>query len=84
MSCEAIRRVYSGLGLDAAEIDRLETRIDQIVEDRNEVAHYGVLPSGAAAFVEKHVMENVVVVEDVLTDFSLQLLPFFKDQLHLR
>jgi hypothetical protein len=84
MSCEAITRIYSGMGLDSSEVERLETRIDQIVDDRNSAAHHGVLPTIAASLMEKHVRENVTVVENVLTDFSLQILPFFTAGLHVR
>jgi hypothetical protein len=84
MSWDAIRRVYSGFGLDHAEIDKLRTKIDQIVEDRNEAAHHGVLPSTAATYMEQQVREKVGVVENVLTDFCLQVLPFFANHLHMR
>jgi hypothetical protein len=84
MGADAIKKVYSGLGLDSAEIERLRTKIDQIVDDRNEAAHHGLLPTTAATLMEKHVRENVDVVENVLTDFSLQLLPFFSNRLHVR
>jgi hypothetical protein len=84
MDGDAIRRVYRGLSLDHTEIEKLATKIDQIVEDRNEAAHHGILPSTAATLMEKHVRENVAVVENVLVDFSLQLLPFFANRLHAR
>jgi hypothetical protein len=84
MGWEAIRRVYRGLGLDHAEIDKLRTKIDEIVEDRNEAAHHGILPSTAATFMEQQVREKVGVVENVLTDFCLQVLPFFTNHLHMR
>ena len=84
MSWEAIRRVYGGFGLDCSEIEYCKTKIDQIVDDRNEAAHHGVAPGIAAAFMEKHVRDNVGVVENVLIHFSLQLLPFFTNRLHIR
>jgi hypothetical protein len=84
MSWEAIRRVYGGLGLNYVEIDRLKSQIDQIVEDRNQAAHHGVLPRIAATFMEQQVRDKVGVVESVLTDFCLQILPFFTSRLHLR
>ena len=84
MSWDAIRRVYKGLSLDFSEVELLAARIDQIVDDRNEAAHYGLLPSVAATFMEKHVRDNAMVVENVLTDFSLRILPFFSDRLHMR
>lgn len=84
MSWEAIRRVYSGLGLDYTEINHLRTKIDEIVEDRNEAAHHGILPSIAATYMEKQVREKAGVVENVLTDFCLQVLPFFANQMHMR
>ena len=84
MGWDTIRRVYSGFGLDVTEIERCKTKIDQIVDDRNEAAHHGVLTDKAASYMEKHVRENVAVVEDVLTHFSLQLLPFFTNRLYVR
>ncbi|MGH9504614.1 MAG: MAE_28990/MAE_18760 family HEPN-like nuclease [Terriglobales bacterium] len=84
MGWETIKRVYRGLGLDQTEIERSRVKIDQIVEDRNEAAHRGVLPSIGATYMEKHVRDNVAVVENVLTDLSLQLLSFFTNQLHMR
>ena len=83
MGWDAIRRVYKGFGLDYAEIDRLRTKIDQIVEDRNEAAHHGVLPA-TATYMEQQLREKVSVVENVLTDFCLQILPFFTNRLHMR
>jgi hypothetical protein len=84
MDWKAIGEVYTGLGLDHTEIDKLKTKIDEIVEDRNRAAHHGVLPPLAATYMEQHVREKVDVVEIVLTDFCLQLLPFFAKNLHLR
>ncbi len=84
MSWEAIKRVYVGLGLDTSVVEKLKTKIDEIVDDRNEAAHHGVLPSTSAKQMEQHVRDNVVVVENVLTDLSLQILPFFSGEMHLR
>ena len=84
MDWGAIRRIYRGLGLDYTEIDKLRTKIDEIVEDRNEAAHHGILPSTAATYMEQQVREKVGVVENVLTDFCLQVLPFFANRLHMR
>jgi hypothetical protein len=84
MDWKAIGTVYTGLGLDHGEIDKLKAKIDQIVEDRNEVAHYGTLPTIAASYMEQQVREKVDVVENVLTDLCLQLLPFFTDRMHTR
>ncbi|MGB8116932.1 MAG: MAE_28990/MAE_18760 family HEPN-like nuclease, partial [Candidatus Sulfotelmatobacter sp.] len=84
MDWKAIGKVYTGLGLDHAEINKLRTKIDEIVEDRNQAAHHGVLPATAAANMERQVREKVDVVETVLTDLCLQLLPFFSNALHAR
>jgi hypothetical protein len=84
MSWEAVKRVYRGLGLDYAGIARLKTKIDEIVGDRNAAAHHGALLGVAASYMEQHVGDNVVAVEGVLTDFSLQLLPFFTNRQHMR
>jgi hypothetical protein len=84
MSWEAITRIYRGLGLDPKEIEPLKTRIDEIVDDRNAAAHHGSLLGVAVAFMEQHVRDNVLAVEAVLTDFSLQLLPFFINRQHAR
>src|SRR5208283_296045 len=84
MGWEAIKSVYRGLGLDYSEIESLRTKIDEIVDNRNEAAHHGVLKGTAATILEKQVRDNAVVVENVLTHFSLQLLPFFVNRMHKR
>lgn len=84
MDWDAIRKVYKGFGLDSSNIELMSAKIDQIVEDRNRAAHHGVLPQAAAVMVERHVRENVAVVENVLTDFGIRILPFFEDKLHIR
>jgi hypothetical protein len=84
MRWKAVRAVYRGLGIDHRDIELLKAKIDQMVDDRNEAAHYGVLPTIGTANLEHHVRDNVRVVENVLTDLSLRILPFFSDRLHLR
>jgi hypothetical protein len=84
MSWGAIKQIYSGFGLDHTNIDKSRAEIDQLVDDRNSVAHHGVLPTIAATLMEKHIRDNVMIVENVLTDFSIQLLPFFTNRLHMR
>jgi hypothetical protein len=84
MDWEAIKKVYNGFGLDCTSVEKLRGRITQIVEDRNDAAHYGVLPTLRATLMEKQVRENADIVEHVLTDFSIQLLPFFASNLHRR
>jgi hypothetical protein len=84
MDWESVRRVYSGLGLDCRSVEKLREQITHIVEDRNNAAHHGVLPTVATTLMERQVRESADAVEHVLTDFSLQLLPFFKDNLHRR
>lgn len=84
MDWEAIRKVYNGLGLDHGFVEKLRARITLIVEDRNHAAHYGVLPTLGTMLMERQVRENAGIVEDVLTDFSVQLLPFFASNLHRR
>lgn len=84
MGWDTIRRVYRGFGLDSAEIDKLRPRITEIVVERNDAAHHGLLPAVLANRMEQRVRDNATVVENVLTDFSLKLLPFFSTNLHLR
>jgi hypothetical protein len=84
MGWEAIKSVYKGLSLDYSEIEPLRTKIDEIVDNRNEAAHHGVLKGTTATILEKQVRDNAVVVENVLTHFSLQLLPFFANRMHKR
>lgn len=84
MDWEAVRKVYCGLGLNPDSVEKLRGHITQIVEDRNDAAHYGVLPTLGKTLMEKQVRENADVVEQVLMDFSVQLLPFFTDGLHRR
>ena len=84
MDWRAIGAVYTGLGLNHTEIDKLRAKIDEIVEDRNQAAHHGVLPATVASDVEREVRKKVDVVENVLVDFCLQLLPFFTNRMHLR
>jgi hypothetical protein len=84
MDWEAIRRVYDGLGLDYSSVEKLRYQITQIVEERNDAAHYGVLPNLGTTLLERQVRENANIVEHVLNDFSLRLLPFFETGLHRR
>lgn len=84
MDWEAIRKVYNGLGLDHSSVEKLRGAITQIVEDRNDAAHYGVLPTVATTLMERQVRNNADIVEHVLTDFSCRLLPFFASNLHKR
>jgi hypothetical protein len=84
MDWEAIKKVYEGLGLDHSSVEKLRGQITQIVEDRNDAAHYGVLPTLGTTLLERQVRENADIVEHVLTDFSFQLLPFFESGLHRR
>jgi hypothetical protein len=84
MGWETIARIYRGLGLDQKGVARHRVKIDEIVDDRNAAAHYGALLTIGASYMEQHVRDNVFVVEDVLTDFSLQLLPFFANRKHMR
>lgn len=84
MGWEAIRKVYNGLGLDHTSVEKLKGQITQIVEDRNDAAHYGVLPALGTTLMERQVRDNADVVEQVLTDFSYRLLPFFTNNLHRR
>jgi hypothetical protein len=84
MDWEAIRKVYNGLGLDHSSVEKLRGQITLIVEDRNDAAHYGVLPTLGTTLMERQVRENAGIVEYVLTDFSVQLLPFFASNLHRR
>lgn len=84
MGWEAIRQVYSGFGLDTSGVEKLKTKIGEIVSDRNEAAHHGVLPPTLASQMEQHVRDNVVVVENILFDFAIQILPFFTNRKHLR
>jgi hypothetical protein len=84
MNWGALRTVYEGFGLDSGSVERLAAKIDALVGSRNEAAHRGVLPMTAAALLEGQVRENVRVVEDVLTDLTIQLLTFFTNKLHMR
>jgi hypothetical protein len=84
MDWEAIRKVYTGFGLDYVSVEKLRGQITLIVQDRNDAAHYGVLPTLGPTLMEKQVRENAGIVEDVLIDFSLRLLPFFASNLHRR
>jgi hypothetical protein len=84
MDWEAVRKVYNGLGLDHRSVEKLRGQITLIVGDRNDAAHYGVLPRLGTTLMERQVRENADIVEYVLTDFSVQLLPFFASNLHRR
>lgn len=84
MDWDALRRVYDGLGLDHSSVEKLRGQITAIVEDRNDAAHYGVLPTLATTLLERQIRENANIVEHVLTDFSLRILPFFTSGLHRR
>jgi RiboL-PSP-HEPN len=84
MGWETIRKVYDGLGLDHSFVGTLRNEISDIVEDRNHAAHYGVVPPFGTTMMEKQVRENANVVEKVLTDFGIRLLPFFEQNMHRR
>lgn len=84
MSWESLKTIYRGFGLQSSSVSHHASEIDQLVEARNLAAHYGVLPSLASAMAEAQLRTNVVVVEDVLTDLTIQLLPFFANKMHLR
>jgi len=84
MSWASLSEIYVGLGLDRKNVETLKTKIDQMVDARNAAAHYGDLPGTTSGLMEKQVRENVGIVEDVLWDFSVQLLPFFTMRLHRR
>ncbi len=84
MDWRSLKDVYNGFGLDTANIEKVKTKIDQIMEDRNQVAHHGQIPATANALAEKHLRENAEVVENVLTDMSLQLLGYFGKGMHRR
>ena len=84
MDWETIRKIYGGFGLDDSSVEKLRGQITLIVQDRNDAAHYGVLPTLGPTLMERQVRENVDIVEYVLIDFSVQLLPFFASNLHRR
>lgn len=84
MGWNAIRTVYTGLRLDLSSIELHRSSIDRIVIDRNDAAHYGVLPGMSRSSMELELRANAAVVEQVLTDYSLQLLPYFSRRLHRR
>jgi hypothetical protein len=84
MSWAALKKVYDGFGLDRTFVERSADRIDGLVDARNEAAHHGIMPKTAAALLEGQVRENVLTVENVLTDLTLQLLTFFKSRMHIR
>lgn len=84
MSWAALKAVYDGFGLDRTTVERSAASIDDLVDARNEAAHHGSMPKTAAALLEKQVRANVLTVENVLTDLSLQLLDCFSNQMHRR
>jgi hypothetical protein len=84
MRWSAIEGIYCGLGLSTGDIISSKSLIEQLVDERNNAAHHGSIPPVAATMLERQLRQNVEVVETVLTDFSLKLLPYFKDRLHCR
>jgi len=84
MSWAALKRIYEGFGLDGTTIARSAADIDSLVGFRNDAAHHGSMPTTTAAILENQVRRSVLIVEDVLTDFTLQLLTFFEKQMHKR
>jgi len=84
MDSTALKQVYAGFGLDPRQVERSAAQIDSLVGARNEVAHHGAMPKIASTILEGQVRENVMIVENVLTDFALQLLPFFSKRMHTR
>lgn len=84
MSWAALKSVYIGLGLDPSQIQLHSAQMDELVKARNQTAHHGITPSIESVLMEKQLRSNVQMVENVLTDLSLQLLSFFSGKLHLR
>lgn len=84
MSWAVLKTVYNGFGLDYTLVERSAASIDGLVDARNEAAHHGLTPKTTAALLESQVRENVLTVENVLTDISVQLLTFFSSRKHRR
>lgn len=84
MSWSTIRTVYSGFGLDYADVEVRASEIDDLVTARNDVAHHGVPPNFASSVLENQLRNNVALVEDVLVDLAIKLLPYFSTKMHLR
>jgi hypothetical protein len=84
MNWISVSKIYKGLKLDLSQVELLKDGIDELVSTRNETAHRGKLPGVALHFLEKQTRGNVALVENVLTDLTLQLLSFFGKKLHLR
>ena len=83
MDWKAIGKVYTGLALTMLKSTSSRTKIDETLRTATEAAHHGILPATAADnSTERQVREKVDVVETVLTDLCLQLLPFFSNALH--
>jgi hypothetical protein len=84
MNWASLKKIYDGFGLDTGSIEHSASKIDDLVNSRNEVAHLGVFPRVAASILENQLRENVATVEAVLTDLGVQLLGFFPNRLHMR
>jgi hypothetical protein len=84
MTWSALKAVYHGFGLDSQDIERSAADVDGLVDARNNAAHRGVLPVTTAIMLERQVREHVSIVENVLTDLALRLMPYFTNGLHRR
>jgi hypothetical protein len=84
MTWSSLRQIYRGFGLSCSSIAPSAAQMDALVSARNNAAHHGIPPDTASQLLERQLRSYVGVVENVLTDFSLQLLPYFSSKMHLR
>lgn len=84
MDWAALRRIYTGLGLNYSSIATAADQIDNLVAARNQAAHHGMPPNVAIPILEGQLRSQVDLVQDVLTDLGIRLLPYFSGKTHLR
>ena len=84
MGWENLQQVYLGLGLNQTSVKQSAAAIDELVQARNLAAHHGNVPDLERGLLETQVRDEVNIVENVLIDFALQLLPFFSSHMHRR
>jgi len=84
MNSVTIKKVYRGFGISSTGIESSAAAIDGLVEARNTAAHYGLPSPSASNLLELQLRDHVKTAEFVLTDFAINLIPYFSTKMHRR
>jgi hypothetical protein len=84
MSWNTLKMVYGGFSITTDDINKYAVEVDDLVNARNDAAHSGLPNNESSTTLEGQLRGKVTVVEAILTDFGLQMLSLFENNLHLR